>query len=147
MYAFNFTSYIDQACQRVCELKPTRVSKKSRTSPLWYDAECRTLRSLAVQAGERVISEEDKKELNKKTRAYRSCKQRKQRSYKQLRLAKIEKVFKENRTDAWSEINKICRSQPLTINAPSGEEFFKYFKKLSQPIEIEYFNDGFFKKG
>ena len=47
-------------------------------SPLWYDAECRHLRGLAIRAGERLTHAiDDNFEIIDECRQYRACKQRK----------------------------------------------------------------------
>ena len=59
-------------------------------SPLWYDAECRHLRGLAIHAGERLTHAiDDNDELIDECRQYRASKQRKKRSFGIAKLPKL----------------------------------------------------------
>ena len=72
--------YISQACQRVLEYG-SHTRRVRKYVPPWFDNECRLNRSLAVRAGERVSSLEDKDKQMTLCRAYRACKRRKHRKY------------------------------------------------------------------
>ena len=72
--------YISQACQRVFENVP-HTGRVRKYVPPRFDNECRLKRSLAVRAGERISSLEDKEKQMTLCRAYRACKQLKHRKY------------------------------------------------------------------
>ena len=73
---------ICQAADRVFRVtRGKRVCKSS--GPKWYDAECRSMRSIAVKAGERVHNQADRDNLSEKCRQYRACKQMKKRKIPQ----------------------------------------------------------------
>ena len=60
---------ITQAADRV--FRGTRGTRRSRgMAPRWYDAECRRLRSLAMKAGERLTSNDDRAKLTAKCKQY-----------------------------------------------------------------------------
>ena len=104
----------------------TRGTRRSRgMAPRWYDAECRRLRSLAVKAGERLTSDDDRANLTVICKQYKSCKQKKKRSHRNDNIRMIEQS--SNSTDFWKVLNNICPSSK-PANQPTGTEFVEYFK-------------------
>ena len=68
---------ITQAADRAFPVSRGRTQFQIK-SPLWYDAECRHLRGLAIRAGERLTHAiDDNDELIDECRQYRARKQRK----------------------------------------------------------------------
>ena len=57
--ASKFNSYISQACQRLFQVKSTKVNRHKQGRPRWYDAECRAKRVEAIKAGEHVTTKEE----------------------------------------------------------------------------------------
>ena len=74
--AGHFDKYISQACESTFRQK-SRKHKANKEGPAWYDAECRHKRAIAIQAGERVLSDKDREQQTVACRQYRTCKQRK----------------------------------------------------------------------
>ena len=91
-------------------------------SPLWYDAECRQLRGLAIRVGERLTHAiDDNDELIDECRQYRACKQRKKRSFRNSKIAQIEHACDKNSHEMWNILDSSC---PVFshINQPSCEK-------------------------
>ena len=61
--AAKLDNYESQACKRAFKFGSCSRRKMKYTPP-WYDNECRPKRSLAIKAGERVSSPEDKETHN-----------------------------------------------------------------------------------
>ena len=72
--AVKLGEYISQACKRAFKFGSCKIRNK-KYAPPWYDNECRSKRSQAVKAGERVSSLEDKEKHDDLCREYRACKQ------------------------------------------------------------------------
>ena len=58
--------YITQAADRLFEEKNTAKPLTSRRGPGWYDNECRQLRSEAIKASERTITDCERRILIEK---------------------------------------------------------------------------------
>ena len=58
-----FSSYFNQACQRLFHVKSTKVNRHNHRMPRWFDAECRAKRTEAIKAGERVFTKDDETNL------------------------------------------------------------------------------------
>ena len=94
------------------------------------------MRSIAVKAGERVSTQEDRDNLADKCRQYRACKQMK-KSFRNEWLG----ACHGNSPEFWKNIDKIC-PQSISVNEPTGQEFVEYFQKLSWPQNRVYFDDS-----
>ena len=90
--AEKFDEYISQACERTFDLILCKHKRKTK-APKWYDAECRAKRALAIKAGERFTTHADKQKQTAACRAYRSCKQRKERAYIKTCVHEIQSAF------------------------------------------------------
>ena len=90
------------------------------------------MRSIAVKAGERVSTQEDRDNLADKCRQYKACKQMKKRRFRNERLGAIEDACHGNSPEFWKIIDKIC-PQSAPANEPTEQEFVEYFQKLSLP--------------
>ena len=99
---------ISQAADRVFTVSRGKRPRNS-AGPHWYDTECRTMRSIAVKAGERVSTQEDMDNLADKCRQYRACKQMKKEGFEMNDLEQL-------RTHA-TEIHQ--NSGTLSINFPT----------------------------
>ena len=91
--ASKFSTYFSQACQRLFDVKSTKVNRHNHTRPRWFDAECRAKRTEAIKAGERVITKDDETNLLQSCREYRAIKQKKQRIFEQSCFQKIKDTF------------------------------------------------------
>ena len=107
-----------------------------RKSPLWYDAEYRYLRGLAIRAGARLAhatgttdtdNNNDSDELIDKSTRYRACKHRKRRAFK---IAQIDNTCDRSSPEIW-KILDFSRTIPNHMNPPSCEQLADYFEKLS----------------
>ena len=123
---------------RVCKTKITPGTRPN-TGPIWYDQECRHRRSLALKAGARVHSYQDKEMLLLLCKEYRACKQRKQRAFRNSIINEIEHAHLYNKSNIWKVLDRINNSR-LANCLPEGHEFVKFFKNLSNPQTAEYFD-------
>ena len=87
-------SYISQACQRLFQVKSTKVNRHKQGRPRWYEAECRAKRAEAFKAGEHVTTKTEENILLQSCCEYRAIKQKKQRMYQQTCIHKIEETWK-----------------------------------------------------
>ena len=133
--------YISQACQRVFQYGP-HTRRVTKYVPPWFDNECRLKRSLAVRAGERISSLEDKDKQMTLCRAYRACKQRKHRKYNRKCIKDIENAYNTNRSNMWRVINDMSRNYS-NVNEPSDSEFYDHFVDICLPQNAEYFDNDY----
>ena len=103
--ASKFSTYFNQACQRLFDGKSTKVNRHNHTRPWWFDAKCRAKRTEAIKAGERVITKDDETNLLQSCREYRAIKQKKQRIFEQSCIQKIKDTFRTNRSNLWKILN------------------------------------------
>ena len=136
--AICLTNYITQAADRLFE-RNTSKPLTSKRGPGWYDNECRQLRSEAIKAGERVITDCDHRMLIEKSRAYKACKQRKSREYRRYAVNKIDEAYVNNRGDIWKIISQYTFAGK-SHNEPNAEQFYEYFSDLARGFTVEYFN-------
>ena len=111
--ASKFSTYFDQACQRLFHVKSTNMHNHTR--PRWFDAECRAKRTETIKAGERVITKGDETNLLQSCREYRAIKQKKQRTFEQSCIQKIEETFGTNRSNLWKILNDYLPVQIIQI--------------------------------
>ena len=139
--AGQFDDYITQACKRTFrqEFKKHKGNKKG---PAWYDAECRHKRALAIQAGERVLNDKDRKKQTVACRQYRTCKQRKQRLYFRKCVEEIKYAYFNDRGSMWKVLDKISNGGECP-NEPSDSEFYHYFKDLSSLLQNDNFSSEY----
>ena len=130
--------YISQACKRTFE-QNKYMNKRNRKFPVWYDAECRNKRSLAIKAGERVTNAFEKGQQDMACREYRACKQRKERGYYRNCVNDIKIAYATDRSNLWKMINTIVKANG-NGNEPEDCEFYHHFKGLSSPNPTEYLN-------
>ena len=135
---------VGQACERACTTKSNAFVKHKYKGPGWYDKECRLKRSQAVKAGERVVTDEQRIELENRCREYRSCKQRKKRNFKESCIEKIEQIFMHNKSDMWGNFNNICQAQ-FSSDEPTASEFYDHFSKMAQAPNELFFNKEFYR--
>ena len=137
-----FNLYIEQACQRACQIsQPIHRTRKKR-GPAWYDKDCRIKRSRAIKTGERVVTQEQKLKHESCCKEYRACKQRKKRAFKNSSVDQIENAFLNNKWEMWHEFNRICNYQ-MTTNSPEPDEFFDYFSKTAKGLVKTFFNTDY----
>ena len=74
MIATKYTQFMTQALDRLAE-KITIKKLHRKRGPLWYDRQCRQLRSKAINAGHRVETNTDYEKAKSACREYRSIKQ------------------------------------------------------------------------
>ena len=139
--AVKLDEYISQACKRAFKFGSCKIRNK-KYAPPWYDNECRSKRSQAVKAGERVSSIEDKEKHDDLCQEYRACKQLKQRKYFKKCVEDIKIAFHTNRGDMWGVISRLTNSH-LNVNEPSDNEFYDHFTNLCIPQSAEYFNEEY----
>ena len=132
-----FTQFVTQACDRACRVVPSSGRRKN-TIP-WYDQECRTKRSAAIEAGARVISADDQNQLLDKCREYRGCIQRKKRAHHKAYVEQIQDTLKCNKSNIWKVLNKV-NAHPNYINMPDKDALLEYFITLATPPDADYFN-------
>ena len=129
--ASKFSTYFNQACQRLFDVKSTKVNRHNHTRPRWFDAECRAKRTEAIKAGERVITKDDETNLLQSCGEYRAIKQKKQRIFEQLCIQKIEDTFRTNRSNLWKILNRLSPCANNT-NMPCNDDFYRHFKCMAQ---------------
>ena len=138
--AEHFNNFISQACQRALRIKKSSKQRKYKIKQTkWYDKECALRRSEAVRAGERVENEADKIRCDQLCKAYRACKQRKKRQFRQHCQNKIDQTFKTNPSNIWNVIDDINKRNKVH-SEPSAKEFLKHFTDLSKPQYSPDFN-------
>ena len=126
----NFYNYINQACQRIFDLKEITVRKRHGVRPAWYDQECRRKRAEAVKAGERAITDAQISNLMDICGEYRALKQNKLRCFRKQCCNLINKTLKNDKSNIWKVLNKITPSN-TDINMPNGDKFYNHFNQLS----------------
>ena len=85
-----FNLYIEQACQRACQISQSIHRTRKKRGPAWYDKECRIKRSRAIKTGERVVTQEQNLKHESCCKEYQACKQRKKNEHlKILALIKL----------------------------------------------------------
>ena len=136
--ADHFDKYISQACERTFRQK-SRKHKANKKGPAWYDAECRHKRAIAIQAGERVLSDKDREQQTVACSQYRTCKQRKQWLYFRKCVEEIKSAYFNDRGGMWRVLDKIS-NRGVCPNEPSDYEFYNHFKDLSSPSQNDYFS-------
>ena len=141
--AIAFNNFILQAADRSLEKRKINTGH-IRSSPAWYDKECRDLRSESLRAGERAVTTEDFHELYEKSRNYKACKQRKKRQHKNNIISNLEYAYHKNRCNMWKMRSKISHNSG-TVNIPCREEFLELFESLATGLHIEYFDYDFEK--
>ena len=132
LVAKKFDSFISQACQRVFHLKEIRQVRGYKNAK-WFDTECKHLRALAIQAGERMNSDTDKHLFAQACKAYRSCKQRKKREYRLHCVSNMDHILQNSPSDLWKFIDRV-QLKNCNTNEPSGDEFYQHFDNLTKPI-------------
>ena len=133
--------WTDGHTNRQTDRRTQAMTIPRRTGPQWYDRECRLLRSEAVTAGERVLTDDDRERSLHKCKKYRACKQRKEREFKTKCLTQIETAYANNRSDMWNVLNLIGGKGPNhKVIEPDGSEFIRYFRSLNSPPEADYFD-------
>ena len=138
--ATSFTEYFSQACYRAFGIK--RVNQKHQTGPIWFDAECRSKRDEAINAGAHVESDADRETLVTACKQYRSLKQRKKRAFNKKCTSEIEAGFASSTTQMWHILARL--SQNLYHSAgPSGNEFVAHYGNLAQAPISESFDNTF----
>ena len=133
-----FDFNISQACERA--FNRARYTRKNKKGPVWFDPECRSKRSIAIKAGERVTTQEQKQRHVHACREYKACKQKKQRKYANKCIEDIRHAFSTNRSNMWCTINRIGNENRVKAE-PSDNEFYEYFKDLSSQQDSDYFYD------
>ena len=139
--ARHFDEYISQACERTFR-QESHKHKGNKKGPAWYDAECRHKRALAIQAGERVLNDNDREKQTVACRQYRTCKQRKKRLHFRKCVEEIESAYLNDRSSMWKVLDRIS-SRGVCPNEPSDSEFFYYFKDLSSPPQNHCFSSEY----
>ena len=136
------TAFINQAITRVCsfQISQRKSHNKRKQGPVWFDTELRTLRSKAVCAGERVVTDTDRNNAMTACKQYRSTKQKKIRKFKENCSNHLHKAFLENKSGLWNVLNKISNKNRQSQNEPSLVEFTEYFQKLSENQQADYFD-------
>ena len=81
----------------------------------------------------------DKHVLNEACKKYRACKQRKKRQFKQKCLSEIEQILQYNPSDLFKFLNRIGPNNS-NLNMPSGDELYRHFNKLAEPLETSDFD-------
>ena len=135
--AESLNEFIKQAADRTFD-KIKRRNSKDCNGPVWYDHECRELRSEAIKAGEPASTEYDFQNLINKSKAYKACKQRKIRQFRRCIMTKIENANKEGHGNIW---NVLKHNSPAVHgrNMPCPDEFFALLKNHSPPRDATYF--------
>ena len=124
-----FNEYVTQAVDRVCIISKPTGRIKNKGAP-WFDKECRQQRAVAIQAGHRVESIEDRQTQNEACRQYRTHKQRKRREYFNNCIRSIVDIYQSDRSKVWQTIQKLSGLNCDYIG-PSDNEFFYHFKNIS----------------
>ena len=125
---------------RVCSVHKGRAKPYSKQGPAWFDTELRKLRSKAVNAGQRVVTETDRNNVITACKQYRATKQRKIRQFQEMCSNKLHNAFLENKSNLWNVLKEINSSNRPSHNEPSLTEFTGYFQKLSESQEADYFD-------
>ena len=85
-----YNSFFIKSCKQTVKTKFSRKLRKRKYKRLqFFDQECRTKRIAAIEAGARVVTDEDKENLVTKTKSYKACIQRKKRKKKYERRKKL----------------------------------------------------------
>ena len=127
--AFAFNEYVTQAVDRVCIISKPTGRVKDKGAP-WFNKECRQKRTVAIQAGHRVESTEDRQTQIEACRQYRAHKQRKRREYLSNCVRSIVDIYQSDRSKVWQIIQKLSGPNCDYIG-PSDNEFFYHFKNKS----------------
>ena len=136
--ARSFSDYLTQAYDRIFYTKKVKP-RKSRS--VWFDRECKDMRTKAVKAGERAITCDEQNYLINCCREYRACKQRKRRRYVANCLDQLEYVYKTNQSNLWKTVCSFYPSNTCNDNMPKNEEFYLHFKQNSMPrynVQFDY---------
>ena len=132
-------SYVIKSCKSVCKVRKTRKLRKRRYRRLnMFDSELRKKRRDAIIAGERVITEGDRKNLANKTRLYKSCLQNKKRNAKRKRRNNLLKVFESDISSIWAELNK--EEAPSEGDNVLRENLFNHFVEIGNKPSKKYFD-------
>ena len=142
--AKSFSAYVTDACKSVCSLRKTKKKKRRVKKVKWFDNELRKRRRDAIKAGERVVTSQDKANLVCKTRLYRACRQRKKRNAKNEKKANLIKIFKNDASKVWAELNK----EEFTNEGDDKlrDDLFKHFVEIGKNPKKEYFDENHLKE-
>ena len=86
----------------------------------------------------RVITDKDREKLVHKTRLFRSCLQIKKRNSKNKKRANLIKIFKNDASKIWAELNRDdCANEG---DVKLRNDLLNHFVEIGQPTNEKYFN-------
>ena len=142
--AVAYNDYVNQACERVCNLRKAKPRKKSR-GPAWLDPECRWLkRSEALRLCD--LASRDFEQITsavQSCKSYKAIKQRKKCEYMLSCLHQLETAFDTNRTEIWKLIDRLGNHRVINSNGQDPSTLSKYYEKQCVPPEAPYFDPAY----
>ena len=101
--------YIKQAIHRICPLKKCTSKSKNKRRPIWYDKECRILRSNAVNASQTATQLSARNNALSACKKYRAHKQMKIRKFKDNCQNALHNAFVSDKSSMWKVLEGINR--------------------------------------
>ena len=141
--AVAFNDYVNQACERVCNLRKAKPHKKRR-GPAWFDPECRFKRSEALRLCD--LASRDIEQITSAVQScisYKATKQRKKREYMRSCIKQLETAFDTNRTDILKLIDRSGNHRVINSTGTNPSTLFKYYEEQCVPPEAPYFDHSY----